>query len=222
MRFPRFSLSLFVLFIAAIGLRAQSMSFDYLYTFEAPAGTAAPELGGLEVPYPEAARKNGVEGRAVVSATLGEDGRARDVTIVENLPFGVGEAVAQGMRNWTFRPGTLRGKPVAVKVRLEYVVAIVYSERSSEVNKPVVTTKPLTAAYPAKYAADKLKGLVLVLILFRADGTKKVLRTSSVMPREFDQAAAEAAAGLQFKPAIHKKSKRPVSAEMTVEFKFKP
>jgi TonB family protein len=221
MRVPRLSLSLVLLLLAVAGVQGQSIAFDYLYQFEAEAGTTSPELGGLEVVFPEAARKNGVEGRAVVSATLGEDGRARDIQIVQNLPHGVGEAVAEGLRKWIFRPASLDNKPVAVKVTLEYVVTMVYGEGDRAISKPVVTSKP-APAYPPKYAAEKLGGEVYVRMLLRADGTKKVLGVSSDMPREFDRAASAAAANLQFQPAVHKKSKKPVSSEMTVEYVFKP
>lgn len=222
MRFPRFSLSLFVLFIAAAGASAQAVGFEYLYKFEPTMMTSRPQLGGLEVEFPAAARKNGVEGRVIAAVTLGEDGRTRDISILQDLPHGVGAAVVDGLKKWYFKPAAFEGKPVAVKATVDYIVTMVYGEGDSAVSKPVITTKPVTAAYPPKYLADKVKGKVAVVVLFRADGTKKVVSVTSTMPREFDRAAVEAVAALQFKPALHKKSKKPVSAEMTVEYDFKP
>ena len=50
----------------------------------------------------------------------------------------------------------------------------------------------------------------------------KVLGVSSVMPKEFDKAALEAAEKIHFLPATHKKSKAGVSQKLTVEYDFKP
>ena len=66
------------------------------------------------------------------------------------------------------------------------------------------------------------KGKVEVKVLCFADGRVKIVGVSSVMPKEFDQAAVEAAARLRFQPAVHKKSKADVSQKMTVVYDFKP
>ncbi len=58
--------------------------------------------------------------------------------------------------------------------------------------------------------------------MFYSSGMLKVLGVSSVMPKEFDRAAQAAAAMLKFSPAIHKKSKQPVSQQITVDYDFKP
>ncbi len=48
------------------------------------------------------------------------------------------------------------------------------------------------------------------------------MSVNSVMPKEFDKAAIEAAQKIKFEPAVHKKSKKAVSQSMTVEYSFKP
>jgi len=106
-------------------------------------------------------------------------------------------------------------------MNFDFVVSAVYDENDKNVSKPQILEKP-APVYPAKYAAEKLKGKVTVLVLFFTDGNVKVLGTSSTMPREFDRAAAEAAAKLRFKPAVHKKSKTDVVQKMLVEYDFKP
>lgn len=40
--------------------------------------------------------------------------------------------------------------------------------------------------------------------------------------KEFDKAAVEAASQIKFQPALHKKSHRPVTQQMTVVHQFKP
>jgi outer membrane biosynthesis protein TonB len=58
--------------------------------------------------------------------------------------------------------------------------------------------------------------------LFNPDGKMQIVGVSSVMPREFDRAAMEAAAKLRFEPAVHKKSRTDVAQKMLIEYDFKP
>lgn len=211
-----------IILIAASGVAAQSVTFEYLYQFEPTVATKGPELSGLDIAYPESARKNGAEGTVKASMTLGEDGKVRDIQILEDLPFGIGDAVRKGLEKWYFKPAMLESKPVAMRLKLDYVVTLVYGEGDGAVTKPRILTKPLTAEYPAKYLAEKVKGTVSVRVMFFANGKLKVSGVSSTMPKEFDKAANAAAEKLQFQPAIHKKSKKPVSQELTIEFSFKP
>lgn len=207
--------------VCASSLSAQNITFNYFYKFEAAMITDPPELGGLDIQYPDAARKNGVEGTAKVSFTLGEDGRVRDAVILADLPFGVGEAVRTGVQKLTFRQAMFNGKPTAMKVTLEYVVTLAYGEGDKDVTKPKILEKP-APAYPQKYAAEKTKGKVLVTVLFLASGELQVRGVSSTMPKEFDRAALDAAKLIKFSPATHKKSKKTVSQSMLVEYDFKP
>jgi TonB family protein len=227
--FPIFGICLLP-FVLTLQTAAQSVYFNYSYKLE-PVKIEGqyieepfiedPQIGKLSVEYPEAARKNGVQGTVKAKATLGEDGKVRDIVIEEDLPDGVGAAVTAALQNLTFRPAAINGKKVAMTLHLDYVISLAYSEFDKGVVKPEITEKP-EPAYPANYAADKIKGVVRVQVLFKADGTLKVGSVDSVMPKEFDQAALEAAAKIKFQPAIHKKSRQPVTQQMTVEYEFKP
>src|SRR6476619_5346345 len=117
-----------LLFLFAFSAGAQSLSFNYFYSFDPVIADQPPQLGGLNVDYPEAARKNGVEGTVKATAKLGEDGRVHDIAVVRDLHFGVGDAVSKALAKWYFKPATLQGKPVPVKMTLDYVVAAVYGE----------------------------------------------------------------------------------------------
>lgn len=212
---------LLLILCASSKLQAQSMSFNYLFHFEPVLLDAPPQMGNLEVAFPDAARKNGVEGTVKADFTLGEDGKVRDISIVQDLPYGVGDAVKSGLEKFYFKPATNKGAPVAMKVHMDYVVALAYSEDDRNVSKPQITEKP-EAAYPAQHLAAKVKGKVSVGVMFYADGTLRVLETSSVMPKEFDDAAAAAATKIKFTPAMHKKSNKPVAQRMEVVYEFKP
>ena len=212
---------LLLLFFTGQPARAQSMSFNYRFHFEPVRIDTPPQMGSLDIDYPETARKNGVEGTVKADFTLGEDGKVRDIRIVQDLPFGVGDAVKNSLGKFYFKPALFAGKPVAMSVHMDYLVAMAYSEDDKNVTKPQITEKP-EAVYPSKYLADKVKGKVSVGVMFYTDGTVRVIATNSVMAQEFDKAAAEAASKIKFTPAVHKKSKKPVAQRMEVIYEFKP
>lgn len=211
----------FVVLLLAASASAQEIMFNYYYTFEPAMITEPPDLGGLEIAFPEAARKNGVEGKVKASGTLGEDGKVRDIVIHNDLGHGVGAAVQTGLQKWYFKPATFQGKPAAVKFSLDYIVSMVYDESDKNVTRPKIIDKPLPP-YPPSQRAEAHKGKVEVRVLFMSSGELQVLGAGSTMPKEFDAAAKEAAAKIKFTPATHKKSKQSVSQVMTVEYDFKP
>jgi len=215
--------SLFLCFVSllAIEAKAQEFSFNYNYKFGRVEADTAPTIGSLDFEFPDAARKNGVEGTMIVSMVLGENSKVRDIKVIQTLPFGVEDAVVKGLQSLYFQPARLAGQPVAVPLTLNVIVAAVYDESDKNVSKPKILEKPVPV-YPEKYRAEKLKGKVEVRILFFPDGTTKILGVSSTMPREFDKAAVDAAQKITFQPAVHKKSKTNVAQKMTVEFDFKP
>jgi TonB family protein len=207
--------------IFSVAASAQEISFNYFYKFGRVQADQPPTINGFDVNYPESARKNGVEGTLKASLILGEDGKVRDIKILQSLPSGVDEAVTKGLQTLFFQPAKLNGQPVAIPMEFDFVVSAVYNEDDKNVTKPKILEKPLPV-YPSKYAPEKLKGKVQVMALFFADGKIKVLGVNSAMPREFDRAAMEAAAKIRFMPAVHKKSKADVAQKFTIEYDFKP
>lgn len=210
-----------IVLLCGIATHAQTVSFNYFYSFEPTMANEPPELGGLDIEFPDAARKNGVEGTVKATVTLGENGKTKDIAIVQDLPFGVGDAVKLALERFYFKPAALSGKPVAMKMTLDYIVSMVYDENDKNVTKPRIIEKP-QPPYPPNRLAENAKGKVAVSVLFLPDGKLKVGGVSSVMERDFDKAAAEAAEKIKFEPAMHKKSKKPVAQQMTVEYSFKP
>ena len=73
-------------------------------------------LGPCEGRYTDEARRAGVEGTVILDIVVGEDGWVRDVTIVQGLAAGLGEAAVRSLKSCRFTPGERDGKPVAVHV----------------------------------------------------------------------------------------------------------
>ena len=201
---------------------AQNYRTSLLYSVELYNATERPKLGGIpDVVLPKAAIKNGVEGTLVAVMNLAKDGKVKDLKIEKTLPFGIEQAFLKAMKTFRFQPAKRNGEPIDSKFTITYNVSAVYDKRNKKVKKPKITDQP-KAVYPASLLSEGRKDSVFVDILFNKDGTVKVTRVNSSMPKEFDKAAAKAAEKIKFEPAMHKKSKKPVSMMMTVEYKFKP
>ena len=114
--------------VFSVAAKAQEYSFNYLYSFGRVEADEPPKINGVDVNYPETARKNGVEGTVKASVILGEDGRTRDIKILQSLPFGVDEAVTKGLQSLYFEPAKLNGQPVAIPMTLNFIVTAVYDE----------------------------------------------------------------------------------------------
>jgi TonB family protein len=210
-----------IVVLSALAAEAQTLSFNYYYSVNMTGADEYPQVNPPRFDYPENARKTGVTGTLKAEMTLGEDGKVKDIVIVQGLPNGVTEAFTAALQNMYFQPAKRRGKPVAVKMTMDFIVTAEYDENDKNVTKAKIIEKP-APVYPPNQMAEKVKGKVEVVVMFFADGKIKVLGVSSVMPKEFDKAAAEAAAKIKFQPAVHKKSKQPVSQQMTVVYEFKP
>lgn len=201
---------------------AQRLSFNYKYELDRLIADEAPEfIVAFDIDYPEKAIKNGVEGTLRASFVIAKDGSTKDIVIEKGLPHGVDEAVKAGIQKLRFKPAMREGEPVEAKMFINYIVSAVYEHNNKRVKKPKLIEKP-DPVYPPELLAEKRKGTVEVRAIFFADGKLEIVGVSSTMPREFDQAAVEAAKKIKFEPAIHKKSKKPVSQQIFLEFKFKP
>lgn len=68
----------------------------------------------VEPMYPEEARRNRVSGIVILETLVDATGRVTDVLPLKPLPYGLTEAAVDAVKQWTFEPGTLQGKPVPV------------------------------------------------------------------------------------------------------------
>ena len=206
----------------SVTIRSEEASITYESRMELPDAAEPPKILGLpKFQYPESARKNGVEGKMKVSLTLAKNGIVQNVVAEQNLPGGVTEAITNELKQLRFEPAKKKGEPVDAKMFFDFVVLARYSERDRNITKPKIIEKP-DAVYPENQKAQGVSGKVYVSVLFSADGTIEILGVSSKMPKEFNQAAAEAAKKIKFEPAVYKTSNKKISQKMTIEYSFKP
>jgi TonB family protein len=71
-------------------------------------------LSRVDPQYTPDARAHRVAGVVIIEAHIDESGRVVDTRILKNLPFGLGEAAVNAVRQWIFEPATLDGRPVPV------------------------------------------------------------------------------------------------------------
>jgi protein TonB len=70
--------------------------------------------------YPDWARENGIEGRIILHALIGADGRVRRITVIRGIP-GLSESAGEALRHWTFRPATSNRQAVAVWIEVPFL-----------------------------------------------------------------------------------------------------
>jgi protein TonB len=77
-------------------------------------------MSEAKVPYPEAARRAGVEGLVIVAITVDSDGNVTDAKIVSGPGYGLEEAALQGIKKFRFKPATKNGEPVSTELKYRY------------------------------------------------------------------------------------------------------
>lgn len=80
-----------------------------------PAGGTQPEELDRVIPrYPPVARRAGIQGPVVVRGIVRRDGTIDNVEVIKDLPYGLGEAAADAVSRWRFRPATYHGEAIDV------------------------------------------------------------------------------------------------------------
>lgn len=80
-----------------------------------PAGGTQPEELDRVIPrYPPMARRSGIQGAVVVRGIVRRDGTIDNVEVIKDLPQGLGDAAAEAVGRWRFRPATYHGEPIDV------------------------------------------------------------------------------------------------------------
>jgi TonB family protein len=73
----------------------------------------------IEAKFTKAAKAAEVDGRVVLSCTVGLDGRAHDIKVVHSLGYGLDENAVKALSRWKFKPARLNGKPIPWDITVE-------------------------------------------------------------------------------------------------------
>jgi len=73
----------------------------------------------VEPHYTQEAKDDKIQGTVVLRVEIDENGAADNVQVVRSLDSGLHENAVQAIRQWSFEPGRLNGKPVRVAATIE-------------------------------------------------------------------------------------------------------
>ncbi len=72
------------------------------------------QISRVQPVYPEEARKNGIQGIVKLSAVIDAKGTVTKVEPIESPDPTLAAAAVDAVKKWTYKPATLKGKPVKV------------------------------------------------------------------------------------------------------------
>lgn len=186
-----------------------------------------------EPDYPYAMRRFRLEGRVQIEFVVDTTGKPQNPVISESSNPAFDEPALAALREWTFQPATVDGRPV--KARLRQEIRFHMNEGGDE---PFSIQKTDQAKIPEEWRHDtepKIRGVQLPVYPYalRAadvrgtaqatmiiDPTGRVVAVAGIKADrpEFGQALAAALEGFQFDPAL--RAGKPVKSLLKFEQKF--
>ncbi len=101
----------------APGMPPRTIDIEALRQMPASEMTLPEPIHQVSPSYPEDARAAKEEGRIMVGAVVGVDGKPTDVHTEEG-PVSLRKAAMRAVMQWRFKPGTIDGKPVPVRLQI--------------------------------------------------------------------------------------------------------
>jgi protein TonB len=74
----------------------------------------------VKIPYPEEARRAGIEGTVTLSITIDPDGRVVNAKIVSGPGYGLNEAARDAIKRFRFKPAIKGGEAVSTEMKYSY------------------------------------------------------------------------------------------------------
>jgi len=78
----------------------------------------------VKIPYPDEARRAGVEGTVTMSITIDTEGRVVKVTVVKGLGYGLDEAARGALLRFRFKPAVKNGEAVSTEMKYSYTFVL--------------------------------------------------------------------------------------------------
>ncbi|NBD12460.1 MULTISPECIES: energy transducer TonB [Corallococcus] len=74
----------------------------------------------VKIPYPDEARRAGIEGTVTLSITIDADGKVSNVKVLSGPGYGLNEAARDAIRRFRFKPAIKGGEAVATEMKYSY------------------------------------------------------------------------------------------------------
>jgi TonB family protein len=187
--------------------------------------------------YPEAARKDSIEGTVWLKVYIDEAGRVIQASVQKSDNAAFNEPALAAARQWTFKPVMQEGKPVGLWVSIPYRFKLQKKENVQsgpvsgtiemkqkrpaedlEVDKEPEAITQVNPKYPAKAFQDGIEGTVWTKMWIDTSGNVVQVSVSKTDTDVFNEAAIDAGKQWKFKPATAKGN--PVAVWITVPFRF--
>jgi protein TonB len=77
-------------------------------------------MSEVKIPYPDEARRAGIEGTVTLSITVDNEGRVVAAKIVKGQGYGLDEAALTAIRRFRFKPAVKNGEAVSTEMKYSY------------------------------------------------------------------------------------------------------
>ena len=74
----------------------------------------------VKIPYPDEARRSGVEGTVTLSITVNAEGRVVKAVVLKGPGYGLDEAAREALLRFRFKPAVKNGESVATEMKYSY------------------------------------------------------------------------------------------------------
>ncbi|RKH16795.1 energy transducer TonB [Corallococcus sp. CA047B] len=74
----------------------------------------------VKIPYPDEARRAGIEGTVTLSITIDAEGKVGTVKVISGPGYGLNEAARDAIRRFRFKPAIKGGEAVATEMKYSY------------------------------------------------------------------------------------------------------
>jgi TonB family protein len=222
-------------FAAVVGVCALFLAGSGLAAWQAPEqtmpkpGTVLPPTVMKEVrpEYPRQAMAGGKQGAVRLECVVKADGTVDEIHVIDSLGAELDEAAVAALKQWTFKPGTKDGTPVAVQVKIE--MSFTLKDRGPRLGSPEVYTldagvsvpKPIKEVKPPYTAEAKragIQGTVEMDCVVLPDGTVGDVRVTKKLDPGLDDEAVKTLRQWRFEPG--QKDGKPVPVQVSVEMSF--
>jgi TonB family protein len=180
--------------------------------------------------YTKPAMDRKIQGTVLLEIVVKADGTVADnVRITRSLDPDLDQQAIKAAKQWTFKPGTLDGKPVPVTVSLELTFTLRPGTKAAapaqSPHKPgeegvvaPVLVHDVKPHYPQDAMDRKVQGRVALKMIVKADGTVGNVEVTAGLDPELDQEAIKAAKQWGFRAGT--KNGKAVDVEVQAEMTF--
>jgi TonB family protein len=193
-------------------------------------GAVKPKLVKQVKPvYPKEAKEKRLQGKVIVEAVAGKDGKVKDVRPVSSPDPLLTQAALEAIRQWAYDPFLVEGAPkevmftVTVVFRLDGVNSQDASgalTRLEDAQKPKLVRK-VNPVYPEEAAKNKVQGTVVLEAVIDESGKVKALRMLKSPDKLLTQAALDAVKAWEYEPFVKDGKAKKVAFTVTVTFTLK-